>query len=402
MKLLPYLLSSLLLHAEPASFSSDAEFLKEHTGVITLSLDSGASVLVVPEYQGRVMTSTFNAESGPSFGWINRPVIEQGVLSAEEEKGKVFEKIYIFGGEERFWVGPEGGQFTYFFEEGKEFTDENWFTPAFIDTDPYDVKEKSETSVSFAHVAEEKNYSGHTFKMGINRKVEILDLKTAASNLSVSLPEGVKGVGYETTNTLVNLGENAWTPETGMPSIWLLGMYAASPSTTIAIPIKDGKTPKVNDYEFGKKKIPADHLKTTETHIFMKGDATNRGKIGVTPERSHHIAGSYDADGKVLTVVTYTPQEAKSGYVSSLWKIQEEPFSGDVINAYNDGPPAPGVEQLGQFYELETSSPAAALKPKEQLTHKQQTYHFHGSEEDLDTLSQKLLKVSLKEIKEAL
>jgi len=178
MKVLPYLLlSSLLIQAEPTSFSSDAEFLGQHTEVITLSLDSGASVLVAPAYQGRVMTSTFNADSGPSFGWINRPVIEQGVLSPEEEKGKVFEKIYIFGGEERFWVGPEGGQFTYFFEKGKEFVDENWFTPAFIDTDHYKVEEKSATSVSFSHVAEEKNYSGNTFKMGIDRKIDILTLK---------------------------------------------------------------------------------------------------------------------------------------------------------------------------------------------------------------------------------
>jgi hypothetical protein len=41
---------------------------------------------------------------------------------------------------------------------------------------------------------------------------------------------------------------------------------------------------------------------------------------------------------------------------------------GDVINAYNDGPNDDGT-QLGRFLELETSSPAAALKSGNSITH---------------------------------
>ena len=46
-----------------------------------------------------------------------------------------------------------------------------------------------------------------------------------------------------------------------------------------------------------------------------------------------------------------------------MWEMQREPFKGDVINSYNDGPPAPGKPPLGPFYELETSSPALSLSP---------------------------------------
>ena len=46
-----------------------------------------------------------------------------------------------------------------------------------------------------------------------------------------------------------------------------------------------------------------------------------------------------------------------------MWEMQREPFKGDVINSYNDGPPAPGKPPLGPFYELETSSPALSLRP---------------------------------------
>jgi len=53
---------------------------------------------------------------------------------------------------------------------------------------------------------------------------------------------------------------------------------------------------------------------------------------------------------------------------------------------------------LGPFYELETSSPAAALKPGETMRHVQRTFHIQGSETALDLLAQQLLGVSLGDI----
>jgi len=36
---------------------------------------------------------------------------------------------------------------------------------------------------------------------------------------------------------------------------------------------------------------------------------------------------------------------------------------------------------MGPFYELESSSPAANLKPGEKLVHRQRIMHFEGNEE---------------------
>ena len=47
-------------------------------------------------------------------------------------------------------------------------------------------------------------------------------------------------------------------------------------------------------------------------------------------------------------------------YVNSQWGDQDDPFDGDVINSYNDGPTEDGTI-MGPFYEIEASSPAAAL-----------------------------------------
>ena len=77
--------------------------------------------------------------------------------------------------------------------------------------------------------------------------------------------------------------------------------------------------------------------------------------------------------------------------------MQRDPYSGDVVNSYNDGPLANG-EQLGPFYELESSSPVKELKRGENLTYVQVTCHFEGDFEGLNELAKKVLGVDLKEL----
>jgi hypothetical protein len=121
----------------------------------------------------------------------------------------------------------------------------------------------------------------------------------------------------------------------------------------------------------------------------------------VTPRRARSMAGSYDAANHVLTIVTFTRPAGSERYVNSMWEVQKEPFAGDVINSYNDGPPAPGKPPLGPFYELETSSPALTLKPGETYTHVHRTFHFTGPEADLDAIARATLGVSLEAINNA-
>lgn len=388
--------------AAAGAYAEDSAFLSQHTEIITLKKD-GAAVAVAPAYQGRVMTSTYDAESGPSFGWINRPVIEKGIRPAEEVKGTLEQHIYIFGGEERFWLGPEGGQYAIFFKPGDKFVFSDWRTPAAIDTASYKTARQTESSVTFQHQASLQNFSGTKFDVGIERTITVLAKDEAAKLLRVELGDGLQIAGYETDNKITNVGQGAWKPETGLLSIWILGMYNPSPTTTVCIPFKPGPEtklgPKVNDSYFGK--VPAEYLKVEENRLFFRGDGTRRGKIGLTPQRSVGIAGSYDADGKVLNIVTYNVQNAPNGFVNSMWELQKQPYAGDVINSYNDGSPEPGAAPLGPFYELETSSPAAALAPGKTMQHIQRTFHIHGSEEQLNPLAKKLLGASLKTIKTA-
>ena len=387
---------------EPEMFANDLAFIREHTDVVLLH-DGDAAVAVAPAYQGRVMTSTFDSNAGPSFGWINRPVIEKGLLSDEDRKGTLEEHIYIFGGEERFWIGPEGGQYAVFFKPGSKFEFSDWTTPAAIDTEAFAIAEQTATSAKFQHKTELVNHSGTKFSVGIDRTVKLLKQQEASQILEVEFGKGLRMVGYETDNRITNTGPDAWKPETGLLSIWILGMYNPSPKTTVVIPFKPGDEDtlgvKVNDSYFGK--VPPEYLRVEDERLFFRGDGTRRGKIGVTPQRSMGIAGSYDAAGKVLNIVTYNVQESPNGFVNSMWELQDEPYVGDVINSYNDGSPEEGKPPLGPFYELETSSPAAALGPGQTMRHVQRTFHIQGSEDELNPLAKSLLGVDLSAIKSA-
>lgn len=377
---------------EYVTFDDDVAFMKNYTDIITLTDESGkAKVAVSAALQGRVMTSSSAGSEGRSYGWINR----------DHFKSKdTLEHINVYGGEERFWIGPEGGQFSIFFEKGKAFNLDNWYTPRLIDLEPFDIKHIFPNSVSFTKKASLVNYSGFKFDIGIERRISILSNETAFKGLRMDPVDGINMVSYLTWNTLTNLGTTNWDKQTGLLSIWLLGMFNPSPETTVVIPYIAGDStalgPIVNDDYFGK--VPADRLIVKEGVLYFKGDGKFRSKIGLSPKRAKHLLGSYDAASKILTIVQYNKPQNVTDYVNSQWKIQDNPFAGDVINSYNDGPSEPGKKPLGPFYELETSSPALALKAGEEGAHMQLTCHFEGDPAKLNIIAQKLLGVSLEEI----
>jgi len=54
---------------------------------------------------------------------------------------------------------------------------------------------------------------------------------------------------------------------------------------------------------------------------------------------------------------------------------------------------------MGPFLELESSSPAAFLKPDESLSHRHNVFHFIGDEAALSPIAEQLLGVSLEKVK---
>jgi hypothetical protein len=408
-RIIPFLISSLILTACTGSvknknqtsnkmatdstkqYGYNLEFLRKHIQVIELKKDKSA-IALIPAWQGRVMTSTAEGDGGFSFGWINRELIASG---------KILPHINAFGGEERLWLGPEGGQFSIFFKEGDSFSFDNWQTPAFLDTTPFEVISLTDSSVFFACDIETNNYSGTKFKFRLEREVMLLREEEIKKQTGIDVT-GLNTVAYRSCNSIINNGEKEWIKETGLLSVWMLGMFNPSPSVIVAIPFKTGDEklpgPPVNDNYFGK--IPADRLKVSGNHIFFRADGISRGKIGIPPRRATGTMGSFDFENNILTLLICRLPEGKTEYVNSSWQIQDNPYSGDALNSYNDGPLEDG-SQMGPFYELETSSPGAALKPQEKLSHIQYTLHLTGDRNILNEVALKVLGVSLEEIEKS-
>ncbi len=378
-----------------STFDEDVAFLRAHTQVILLSDDKGAAqVALAPAWQGRVMTSTVDHHSSRGYGWINRELIASG---------RVAPHINAFGGEDRLWLGPEGGQFSLYFAHGAPFDYAHWFVPEALDTKPFKIIERSRNRAAFDGEFAVTNYSGAHFRVTVRREVDLLGTKTAWKDLGLRPASHVALVAYESRNTVVNTGQRPWRKETGLLSIWILGMFAPSPGATIVAPIRPGPESELgirvtSDY-FGE--IPAERLKVTDRAVFLKGDGKFRSKIGIGPRRSLGKLGSYDADHQVLTIVQFNQPEGAYDYVNSLWKMQQHPYGGDAANAYNDGPPGPGAKPIGPFFEIESSSPAAMLAPGSSIEHTHRTIHLTGPKRELDAVARAVLGVSLAEIRSA-
>jgi hypothetical protein len=345
------------------SFEAEASWLAARLELAEIPCGAGAA-LVCPGLQGRVLTSGVAGQ--PGFGWVNHALIESGEPRPH---------INPFGGEDRLWVGPEGGAFAVFFPPGSPFEFESWQTPAAIDTEPWQTASRTAGSIVLTKEAEFLNWSGTRFAVRFERTVRAIAAEEAER--MAECPLAGDWLGFESVNRVQNLGPDAWRPETGLLSLWVLGMFHPGPATVVGIPLSHEGAQVESGY-FGP--VPAGRLAVHGRCAFFRGDGRERGKVGVGADGATGRLCGWDGLRRSCTIVQHDPQPAPHGFVNSRWEHQSDPYGGDVLNSYNDGPVRPGQPPLGPFFELETSSPALALGPGEWGGHRHRTLHLMGAE----------------------
>ena len=383
--------SKMFPNLPKGTFGYAVGFLKNYTNVIVLkSKNSKGDILVAPQMQGRVMTSTVAGMRGKSLGWINYKLI------ASEKTKK---HITPYGGEDRFWLGPEGGQYSLFFKPGKKFLYANWYVPTVFDTASWKMISHTKDQVTVEKSMVLRNYANTVFKLNVKRTIKLLGLSQIKKMLHISIPSGVHSVAYESENTITNTGDNSWTKKTGAPAVWILSQFTPSPNVTVIIPYRKGTRQKLGPIatESFFKKFTSKRLKVAKGIIYFKTDGMKRLKLGVSPRRALGVEGSYDARNHILTILQYNFPKHNDTYVNQLWIHQKHPFRGNVEFAYNDGPLKDG-SQLGPFFEMESTSPAALLSPWKSLTHDHRIFHFSGNMSSLNKISVKVLGVSIQKI----
>ena len=111
------------------------------------------------------MTSTV-MPGGTSLGFVHRAFIDG------EKTGTAFDN---YGGEDRFWLGPEAGKFGLFFAPGKPFTFDEWQTPHAMQEDDWTIVKHTPESIELTHAIHVTNASGTIFDVDVVRTVTLLD-----------------------------------------------------------------------------------------------------------------------------------------------------------------------------------------------------------------------------------
>jgi hypothetical protein len=382
------------------SYGESRDFLSKHTKLVELTAGDGARVAVAPAWQGRVMTSTCAGLDGPSFGFICYDFISAGKLNPHFNN---------YGGEDRMWLSPEGGQYSLWFKPGEAQNLANWHTAPLLNDTPWAVTSAGDPShVRMEAASSLQNASGAKFRLHIARDVRLLSGGDAARRFGETLAEklhapGVKSVAYETVNQVTNRG-TPMSKAKGLVAIWILGMLNSGPEAVTILPYKPGSEaelgPIVRSDYFGS--VPPERLKILPQAVLFRGDANFRSKLGISQRRAKNVLGAIDFQSGVLTLVTFSmpTDPTQHLYPNSAWQMpQKEPYRGDVVNAYNDGPNETGG-QMGKFFELESVSPAKELKTGESLSHRSTILHVQADRDTLAALAEAVLGVALDAVRE--
>ncbi len=343
----------------------------------------GSRVALSPTLQGRVLTSC-TSESSPGFGWLNHKLIKSG---------KNQPHINAYGGEDRFWLGPEAGQYSIFFKQGESFTQNNWQTPACIDSEPFQLLEHTLQSALLTKKCGFKNYQNQPFEIEIKRRISIIPQGDAINSLNDVALDKITCVGYRSENAVKNSSQSPWQQSTGLLNIWILGKFKPGQNCWAIIPTQQNAFINQNYFEADLSKMLIERSTFSLLHV----DGGQKAKIGVSPKHDKNVLGSFDFHTNTLTVVIYKTDKSQV-FLNSEWNMQDKPFEGDVLNVYNDGPDENGTV-LGPYFELETSSSSRELHPEEQIEHTHTTLHFTGNFDELNKIANQLLETDLNTIK---
>ena len=374
-------------------WASDLAFLKRHTDPVILGVDQPGRVAVIPEYQCRAMTSTTGHPDHSGFGWINYPRVAAGPAEGDPN---------LFGGEDRFWLAPEGSRHSLYFDPGQPLDFAHWRIPRALNGPRFELVAVDSDSVEMTHRDTVTSWSGQSFDFQVRRRVVLQRLPDIETALGMAVDPSIWSVGFRSENWLTNCGPQAWTRETGMPAIWILGMFKPAPAASMLIPLAgtpgDGeKLPVTVDY-FGIPEPQRMIVDRENRLVCFRGDGRFRSKLGVPAGRARDLLGAWDPHQQRLTVVRYSlPRPIDQAWTNNLWRTDIDPYCGDVANVYNDGPNESG-NILGPFFELESLSPGLSLQPNETGRHVHTTIHLQGQRNRLDGICQSLFGVSTDQI----
>ena len=367
-----------------SSYAADTAFLRRHDPELVTLSRGRASLVASAKYQGIVFTST--ATGAESFGYIAEDVFEAEAPDPH---------INGYGGENRLWLGPEGGQYSIFFEPGVVYDRATWYTPPAIDVEPWTLARADDRTAVFAKTDTLVSRAGTEFRYRIDRTVTLLDDDAVAERFAGvpgfgESPTDVSAVAYRTDNALTNAGPSAWTREGGTLCLWALDMLPGSDSVVVVYPLSRKPTGADTVVKYFGEMGP-DQLRLTDEYALLRGSGSALAKIGLPPGLATGTGAAIDYARGTLTVFDYDVDPGGT-YLGMEWRDMPDPYAGDAVTTYND----PGPDA---FYELESIGEAAFLAPGEQTEHRHTVYHFTGPVSALEEILTAVTGVAAGEVR---
>ena len=297
--------------------------LKRYTKAISLKSENGS--IIVTEYGGRVLAVSIG--ESPNLLWVN-PNLETVMERREFNIGGL-----------RVWVSPERN---FFYENPRKF--EGWFCPSELDPGEFRIVELTDSTVALESKFKLRDLLNlETLNMTIRRDILLEDLD---GGLSVHVRESLIASGFDKSRVCL------WALAQVYPGYGSEG--------TVVIPVKPGAEPL---HYFGE--IPADRLKTTDSHVAFRIDGEYICKLGVKPEDLRlrgwasigYIAKApWDSGlGLLLVMETCCAPRFQDECLDPSKVNPEGPKA--AVQSYNSGP----NEEHLRFGEIELQFPAAAI-----------------------------------------
>lgn len=351
--------------------------------ILEFGAGDGTRLLVAPALAGRVLTSVFR--DGTEAAWLDRRAIAAGYGTPA--------RFHNFGGQDRIWLGPEGGPFGYFFAPGAKCEPDAWRAPRLIDRGSWRLLTRDRLGARMRLEGTIVDASGGRMRVRIVRDVRALGRADVEERLGARLPRSVESAGSESSQVLTRLSAAPLPPRPALPQLWVLGQFPCGPRAVVFAPLRAGARSAVKPFEDryfgppGPRRILYTAGDGGPPCVLFRADGRLRSKFGVPVRHSSGIAGAFDPQRELLTIVRFDVHPA-APYGSFLWSPRaRELRGGDVFQSYNSGD--------GTCFELESVAPASPEAGSKARAHRHATLFLRGNPRVLRNFLRERLRIRL-------
>ena len=327
------------------SYHDALNYLAQKTSVIELYDQLGGRIVVCPEWNGRVLTSTCGGLEGDSFGCVNVQAIDA-------------ECYEDFGGEDLWTISP--------------------FVCSFV------LENIKENKAVLQRTLQMADANGTSVECLLTRSISLLSRKNAGAMFGDAVTDAleqsdVSVIGFDTENTVR-------TQEKAHIACRQRGMFNASPYTAIIVPTLPesfASEPFSVDVDY-LGSAPHGRIRYLPKTLLIRADGQKRCQVTMPFSSSPPIFGAVESRSGTLTLWTFD--------------LPNNPEKTDMIRIYNpDRHHGNGFDRAA-YYEVNCFSTVRELLPEDSFTYYQCTLHLIADNSVLDGIIRQTFGIALEDI----